>query len=96
MYLIWIHDPKFFLLNNNPSLPINVFLQDKGMIAYKMYVVQQHNINVPGKKECNSDQKYSFAACIKEAFSQKVGCKQKWDSWTYLDLPPCQHMEEYR
>ena len=95
-FMIYIHDPNFFLLNNNPSLPMNVFVQDDDMIAYKMFVVQRHNTNVPGKKECNSDQKYSFAACIKESFSQKVGCKQKWDSWTSLDLPPCQHMEQYR
>ena len=95
-FIVYIHDPNFFLINNNPSLPMNVFLQDAGMIAYKMYVAQRHNINVPNKKECNSDPTYSFAACIKETFSQKVGCKQKWDSWTSLDLPPCEHMDQYR
>ena len=95
-FLVWIHDPKFFLLNNNPSLPMNAFLQNEDMIAYKMYVVHRHNINVPGKKECNPDPSYNFRACIKEAFSEKVGCRQKWDSWTSLDLPLCQHMEQYR
>ena len=84
-FVVFIHDPNFFLINNNPSVPMNVFLQDTGMIIYKMYVVHRHNINVPGKKECNSDPTYNFRACIKEAFSQKVGCKQKWDSWTSLD-----------
>ena len=95
-FIVYIHDPSFFLINNNPSLPINAWLQDKGMIAYKMYVAQRHNINVPGIKECNSEPTYSFRACIKEAFSKKVGCRQHWDSWTSLDLPLCQQMEQYR
>ena len=95
-FVVFIHDPNFFLINNNPSLPMNAFLQKEGMIGYKGYVAKRHNINIPGKEECNSDPEYIFTACIKESFSRKVGCKQKWDSWTTLELPPCQYMEQYR
>ena len=47
-FVIFVHDPNFFLINYNPSLPLNCLLLDApGIMAQRMLVVQHNNINVP-------------------------------------------------
>ena len=47
-FAICVHDPNFFLINYNPSLPLNFFQLDApGIMTQRMRVVQHNNINVP-------------------------------------------------
>ena len=47
-FAIFVHDPNFFLINYNPSLPLNCLqLHAPGMMTQRMLVVQHNNINVP-------------------------------------------------
>ena len=47
-FAICVHDPNFFLVNYNPSLPLNCLqLGAPGMMIQRMLVVQHNNINVP-------------------------------------------------
>ena len=47
-FAIFVHDPNFFLINYNPSLPLNCLQLDApGIMTQRMLVVQHNNINVP-------------------------------------------------
>ena len=52
---IFVHDPNFFLINFNPSLPLNCLqLGAPGIMTQRMIVVQHNNINVPHKYSKNT------------------------------------------
>ena len=53
-FAIFVHDPNFFLMNYNPSLPLNVLqLVAPGIVTQRMLVVQHNNINVPHRYICS-------------------------------------------
>ena len=56
-FAIFVHDPNFFLMNYNPSLPLNVLqLVAPGIVTQRMLVVQHNNINVPHRYICSYHQ----------------------------------------
>ena len=53
-FAIFVHDPNFFVMNFNPSLPLNCLQLDApGIMAQRMLVVQHNNVNVPHKYSSN-------------------------------------------
>ena len=95
-FMIFVHDPSFFLLNFNPALPLNsIALEENTQAFYRMVIVQHENLNFPSKP-CHPDTTYSFTACIKNTFSKEVGCRLNWDRLSDQALPLCDHLEQYR
>ena len=96
-YHLFVHDPNFFLINFNPSLPFTRISapEDLDMILYKMTVTQRQNLNVPSKA-CNSDPSYAFNACIKDVLTKSIGCRLYWDRSTDTSSALCDQFEQYR
>ena len=93
----FVHDPKFFHKSDNPDIPINNNVLDPGDYELSRLVLVEHeNLDVPDKR-CNPIQNYSFTNCVKEVFSNEVGCALHWDLENVsLDLPKCATIEQYR
>ena len=94
---VFFHDPKFFLKSENPDLQINNNVLDPGDYELSRLVLVQHeNLDVADKR-CNPTQNYSLTNCVKEAFSQEVGCALHWDLESLsMDLPKCATIDQYR
>ena len=92
---IFIHDPNFFLVSNNPGFPLNLMTISDTMKMHSFKLVKHNNLDLASKR-CNPAPLYSFTRCIKTRVSQKVGCRLHWDRWTQLGLPTCNHLDQYR
>ena len=94
---VFFHDPKFFLKSENPDVPINNNILDPGDYELSRLVLVEHEmLDVPDKR-CNPIQNYSLTNCVKEAFSQEVGCALHWDLENLsIDLPKCATIDQYR
>ena len=94
---VFFHDPKFFVKSDNPDIPVNKNILDPGDYDLNRLVLVQHeNLDVPDKR-CNPTKNYSLTNCVKEVFSNEVGCALHWDLQSFSsDLPKCATIEQYR
>ena len=96
-HMVFFHDPNFFLKSENPAVPINRNVIEPGSHELmRLFLVEHENLDVPDKR-CNSTKNYSFTACVKEVFSNEVGCALHWDHGNLsLDIPKCVNIDQYR
>ena len=87
-YRLFIHDPKYFLVNyNSLEFPI-IYLKVKKApnCYYKLKLTEVEELDLP-EDPCNTDPDYNFQACVRESLSSQVGCRTKWDRWSHKDMP---------
>ena len=74
-YLIFLHDPDYFVLNTNPRSTPGVQLKlsttKLTSIYYDVEMVRHKKLNLP-LQPCEEDDKYNFNNCIKDFLSNKV------------------------
>ena len=75
VYQIIIHDPDFFIFNENPSaIPMIMKYFDTRSVKshfYRLDLTEMNELDLPGDR-CNSSLDYNFQKCIKESVSSKV------------------------
>ena len=98
-YKIWIHDPNFFIINNNPSsIPFLMKLEEPSKTSshyYRLFLTEVEELDLP-EDPCNPDPSYSFQACVRRSLSSQVGCRTRWDRWSHKDMPLCTQVEQFR
>ena len=98
-YRIWIHDPNFFIINENPSsLPALMKIVEPNKTSshyYCLTLTEVEELDLP-EDPCNTDPDYNFQACVRESLSSQVGCRTKWDRWSHKDIPLCTEIEQFR
>jgi hypothetical protein len=98
-YKIFIHDPLYFAINNNPTTFPSIFLpirpNETKSYYYRLTLTEVEELDLP-EDPCNPDQDYNFNACIKEILSREVGCRTSWDDQSQLDRLLCTRMDQYR
>jgi hypothetical protein len=98
-YKIFLHDPFYFALNENPmafpSILLEIFPNETMSHFYRLALTEIEELDLP-EDPCNPDRDYKFQACIKESLSRQVGCRTKWDQWSDVDLPLCTKMDQFR
>ena len=76
-YLVFIHDPKYFLLNDNPTaIPgelrrLNTYEMKPETVFFRLELVEVNKLNLPNSP-CNEDPNYNFFSCVKESVASKV------------------------
>ena len=97
-YSIALHDPRYFVVNTNPAGLPNVILRlDPGMDEnnyYRLALTEVVHMDLPNDP-CQAEGEYNFQACVKQALSNKVGCRTKWDRWSSEDVPVCTDLEQF-
>ena len=99
-YHIWLHDENFFLPNENPFGPpsarwkVNAATNPIGLY-HRITLTKQKKLNLEGRP-CEEDPSYSFATCVKEKLSQRIGCRLPWDKWSQQDRKICQSENEFK
>ena len=98
-YVIFIHDPNYFLVNDNPyGLPSNMmklYPNRTANLYHRLALVDRLELNVPDD-QCVEDSAYNFQTCVKETLASRVGCRTEWDRVTSQNRPMCKTIEQYR
>ena len=75
LYQIFVHDPKFFMVTDNPSafpMEYRIFNASTDRShCYRLDLVQMEELNVPSDP-CDTDPNYNFHKCVKESISEEV------------------------
>ena len=99
IYNIFIHDPNYFIVNENPAgLPSTMLKlnpNSSGNYYYRISLTEVEELDLP-EDPCNVDPDYNFRACVKQSLSSQVGCRTKWDSWSQEGMELCSQMEQFR
>ena len=96
--LIFVHDPRYFIKSKNPDIPVNEDVLEPGgsYSIMSIKVVEHRNLDVPNKR-CNPEEKYSLTDCVRETFSNEVGCTLHWAQTDFLaGLPICTSIDQHR
>ena len=76
-YLVFIHDPEYFLLNDNPTVipgairGIDTNEAEPHSWRYRLEVTEVNKLNRPASP-CNDDLTYSFLSCVRKSVASKV------------------------
>ena len=75
-YQIFLHDPGFFILSDNPvAFPMEARVFKTGGMSsghiYRLNLIQMNELNVPSDP-CNEDPKFNFRTCVKGSIAEKV------------------------
>ena len=74
-YQIFLHDPNFFIFNDNPvAFPMEVRIFQTGRSnshCFRLNLIQMNELNVPSDP-CNTDPHFDFRTCVKESVAEKV------------------------
>ena len=101
IYDIFIHEKKFFILNDNqytlPSIYVKLVPNNsnKVKIYYEISATQHLEMNVPDDP-CEEEDQYNFRVCVKESLARRVGCRPSWDVWTDQTTRNCTEIDEHR
>ena len=93
-----IHDPNFFILGSNPeTMPRITTQQIPSFGTQMMYMktIEHVKMNLPNKP-CEDSPSYSLTGCIRNSFSQKIGCRPEWDRWSDQERQVCTEMEQLK
>ena len=98
-YDVYIHDDKYFILNQNSlALPTKFLMiyPRKELSQYYELAMKQHiELNIP-QDPCEEDPGYIFQGCIKEYLAGLIGCRTTWDSLSDQSRNLCTTVEQYR
>ena len=61
--------------------------------TYDITVTEHHFINRP-EQPCEEEEDYDFLECVKTSQAKMVGCRPPWDSWSPLNIPLCETMDQ--
>ena len=61
---------------------------------YRLALTEVVHMDLPNDP-CQAEGEYNFQACVKQALSNKVGCRTKWDRWSSEDVPVCTDLEQF-
>ena len=85
VYVILVHDPKFFFGSYNPVFPIvRSYLEASNKTEnfyHDLMLTEVLELDLP-EDPCNTDPGYDFQACFKRSLSSQVGCRTRWDRCT--------------
>ena len=76
-YLVFIHDPDYFLFNGNPkAIPgemrrLDTYRKKPKTWHYRLELVEVNKLNLP-TAPCNDDPNYSFVSCVRKSIAMKV------------------------
>lgn len=76
-YLLFIHDPEYFLLNDNPTVipgairGIDTNEAEPHSWRFRLEVTEVKKLNRPASP-CNDDLSYSFLSCVRKSVASKV------------------------
>ena len=72
-YDIFIHEEKFFLLNENMAFPSQFIGVDPSVMKryYKLTLTQHKRLDLPDSR-CQQAEDYNFQACVRESLSNQV------------------------
>ena len=76
-YLLFIHDPEYFLFNDNPTaIPgerrrLDTNEANPKKWHYRLELVEVNKLNLP-TSPCNDDPSYNFLLCVKKSVASKV------------------------
>ena len=83
-YLLFIHDPEYFLFNDNPTaIPgkrrrLDTIEANPKKWHYRLELVEVNKLNLP-TSPCNDDPSYNFLLCVRKSVASKVqlreGCR---------------------
>ena len=99
--VIYIHDPDFFVINDNPmALPkTRIKVMANSFRYQRIFLVEHRLINHP-KIPCEPSRDYSFRRCVRNSFIAQVKCRLPWpaaagDSSADNGLPACQNLTQF-
>ena len=81
-YKLSIHDPDYFLLNQNPNaLPtrskkFRTTMKSTTSWYYRLELTEVNKLDLPSSP-CNNDPSYNFQSCLRRSISAKVFCKYR-------------------
>ena len=78
-----------------PSIKIDMDTETDFNHWNMLTVTEHRELNVP-QDPCEEDPGYSFRSCIKETFSNQVGCRTYWDTWSHQQRRVCNDFDSYR
>ena len=86
-YQIFLHDPGFFILSDNPiAFPMEARVFKTGGMSsghiYRLNLIQMNELNVPSDP-CNEDPKFNFRTCVKGSIAEKVFSSSVCNSSNY-------------
>ena len=76
-YLVFIHDPNYFLFNGNPkAIPgemrrLDTYRTKPKNWHYRLELVEVNKLNLPAAP-CNDDPNYNFVSCVRKSIAMKV------------------------
>ena len=75
---IYLHDPDFFIFNQNPAGPPTKRMhvdgkKNKRKLFRTLGLTEMNELNVPADP-CNDDQSYNFNSCVRTRIAKQVGC----------------------
>ena len=75
-FLIFLHDPNFFILSENPKtiprMKKNIMM--KGLTKFFIETFRKVKLSTTSHP-CNNDPDYSFTACVKNSVTRDIGCR---------------------
>ena len=99
--IIYIHDPDFFLINDNPmALPkTRIKVMADSFQYQRIALVEQRLMNHP-KIPCEPRRDYSFQGCVRNSFTAKVKCRLPWPAMVTSaanagGVPVCQNLTQF-
>ena len=100
IYNIFIHDPNYFIVNENPAGLPSIMLKfnpnnSGGNYYYRISLTEVEELDLP-EDPCNADPDYNFQACVKQSLSSQVGCRTKWDTWSQTGMELCNQLDQFR
>ena len=97
--IIFIHDPDFFVINDNPmALPKTRIKVLTSSFQYQRIALVQHSLVNHPKVPCEPRRDYSFRECVRNSFIAKVKCRLPWpgpDSSADTSLPVCKNLSQF-
>jgi hypothetical protein len=97
-FIVFIHDPKYFLNSNNPqTISMTTWIVPKQNTFERLSLVETEHeeLNVPDDP-CEEDTEYNFSSYVKRSLSSQIGCRRKWDMGTAANLTICNSLEKFR
>ena len=99
--LIFIHDPEFFVINDNPMALSKTRIKVlANSFQYQRITLVEHSLINHPKIPCEPSRDYSFRGCVRNSFTTKVGCRLPWpaaavDSSADTGFPVCQNLAQF-
>ena len=88
-FLIFLHDPNFFLLKSDNFFVPYLTLNKPAGKGYRLKTVTKKRMNRAGRFDCQPDSSYNFGTCVKSSVAKSTGCNSPWSDQSVSSLPIC-------